>query len=599
MCLINYAFHSCQHTTYYGFHPCSRARMSRVLCVSNSTAHLNPPPTIHTPPPPTCSNPTHLPPTLATIPSPFAHTARAHSHPDDLVLTTSVSKLDFSAKSNEATGTSAIRGPFRSQYPYPQPVGFGTHGAFGLDELNSRFTIPPLPTARLQYYPRKVVSQVVGVGRLCRACAEEELEDEAERCFTLGQRAYMKERAERKARQKLLWGMVGDFKRHLGGKGRGEDGVGGLVFGEEWWEDGMTDMQGMAPGKDGEVLVGRQDEEMNGMVAKANGKVAEADGVAMKVNGLVAEASGLVAGVNRVIAETNADVLGRKEDVGQNEVVAGGGEDAVQSKGEWRKFFKSKKTEGTVEGGGVFSGFRQIDGRPNCWRWDGAQGNVDMDIASGANLNMEIPNTEIPNMEGPSIDFSYPDFSIEGVMQSDIPQQTTETEQTHQAIPKFARALNYGKPPTRRISDGGMIIGEGDSGFSISSTIADENIERRISDGNMMERERIAGFSHAYESMDLETGANEDADASMQEDMDEFARQFLGGSRGIDVSMETAIHRSVEWRGDDESMEVENRPEVELDSDYVMEDGDENEDEGSDYVQGESDSGSEYEPPGP
>jgi len=420
-------------------------------------------------------------------------------------------------------------------------VGFGTHAAFGLDELNSGFTIPPLPTAKLQYYPRKVDSQIIRVGGLCRDCEKEVVEGEWERRFMLGQRAYVRERAERKGRQELLLSMVGGLKRRLGARGeKREDWVVDIILGEEWWDSGRTEMP-LVEGKGKEKEVpGGVDGERNGVVTGENGE----------------------------------EVVRSMEDVEATGVVAEGDADVEQPKAEWRKFFKSKKPEGTVEGGGVFSGFTKVDERRNMWRWDGAEGNMDMDILSGANLNMEVPNMGTAN----------PDLPIEA---ADTFRQTTDMTHTQQANPfPFARALDYGTPSThhrRRISEGGHVMGEGDSGFTVSSTSAQEpNFTRRTSeDGGMFGEEHLDSHGgNRMVDMNIAMGAAE-ADRSLQEEVEVFTREFVEREEAVEGKQE----------GDDVVMErVVGREEEEGWMDFELEE--ESDEQGDD-------SGSEYEPPEP
>jgi len=404
--------------------------------------------------------------------------------------------------------------------------------------MDGGFRLPPPPTAKLQYVERKMTTFILKVGARCRACEKEGEElEEGEKRWTMGQRFWLREGRERRERQRLLMGMVEGLRGWIGERKRKRGGeVEDLVRGEEWWGGGVTEMGGLL-GKE-EVLVTEENVEQ--------------------------------------IVEQNVVVeVGAMDSAKRNPVAKAGSMGAAKPKDEWRRFFKSKQLPGTIEGGGVFSGFKKVGQSGNMWRWDGGLGVMDMQIANGANLNLEIPDSNI----------SHAEFEMEAPGRDDMLTQGMDIAATDPAMQASldAQLLTNGHFPARRISDGGTVFEEDDSGFTFSSTFADETeTAQRIGEGGEVWGGDDAGAALENQMMDITM-----PDASLEEGMDAFVRGMLvdsveGAGRrvGADGLVEAVMRDGYEV--DEGGVRATDNTWSEFDEDEV--------------VEREDDSGSEYEP---
>lgn len=415
--------------------------------------------------------------------------------------------------------------------------------------MDGGFRLPPPPTAKLQYMERTTPTHILKVGARCRACEKEgEGLEEGERRWTMGQRFWLREGRERRERQRLLMGMVEGLREWMGDRKlkRGE-GVEDLVRGKEWWGGGVTEMgvrKGKGKEKEKEMLVTEEEGERNIIVE--GGQV----------------------GVTR-----------RQEGGERNSVAESGNADAEKrDKQQWRRFFKSKQPPGTVEGGGVFSGFHKVGHSGNMWRWDGGSAAMDMNNTNGANLNLEIPD----------LDVSRPELGMEAAVQDEMSRQGMDSALTEPAVhaSEYTQGLDNGSFPDRRISEGGVVLGEDDSMLTVSSTLAHENdTTPRHREGSGMWGGDDAVSVLKSQMMDIPMG--EVADTSLGEGMDAFVRAMLvdsgaGAGRrvGVDGLVETVIRHGHEV--DRDGARVTDNTWSEFDEDEAVERDD--------------DSGSEYEP---
>lgn len=411
--------------------------------------------------------------------------------------------------------------------------------------MDGGFRLPPPPTAKLQYMERTTTTHILRVGARCRACAKEgEGLEEGERRWTTGQRFWLREGRERRERQRLLMGMVEGLREWMGDRKRKRgEGAEDLVRGKEWWGGGVTEM-GAGKGKEKEVLATEED------------------------------------GVRTAVADGGQGGVARRQEGGErNSVAESGNADAEKrDRQQWRRFIRSKQLPGTVEGGGVFSGFHKVGHSGNMWRWDGGVGPTDMNNANGANLNLEIPD----------LDVSRPVFGMEAAVQDEMSRQGMDPVFTEPAVHtnEFTQGLDDGSFPDRRISDGGVVLGEDDSMLTVSSTLAHENdTTLRIREGSGMWGGDDAVFALKSQMMDIPMG--EVADTSLEAGMDAFVRGMLvdsgaGAGRrvGVDGLVETVIRDGQEV--DRDGARVTDNTWSEFDEDEAVEGGD--------------DSGSEYEP---